>query len=152
MELTLQGLRIEKQLAEISESEIEKVEYKPLYCLSVTDELFYSSMREILTPYLEMGDNLPIVSKIEFIGTIGYMNNVIREETSNGTVRYYSYIDKDHYYILDEVEALNNKIATWNQANGNLTRIYELFQLQGANIIFKDSLQNQTLSLKKIQP
>lgn len=145
-DLIIQGLKIERKIAEIEEPKEDTIsESMILFCTTIFDDIFSESMRSILIPYIEQGEEIPVISKLEFIGQIGNMQNVIREETTTGLVNYYSYIDDENYYILNENDALENKIALWKLMSGNLTKVYEQFQKQGLD----KSSSNMTLNLNK---
>ena len=144
--LIFQGLAIEQRIAEIYSQEEPKNDIKPIYSLGIFEDNIFDDIDQITSfCYLEYGVILPI-SKFEYIGTMGNMTNVIKEQNSMDQVRYYSYIDNNNFYICDESEAITNKLATWQHINGNITRIYEEFEKKGA--VTKKPTSERVLQLK----
>jgi len=145
--LIYQGLAIEQKIAELDNQEdIKMPEISPIYSLGVFEDLLFDDLDQIVSfCYLEHGVLLPI-SKFEYIGNMGYMTNVIKEQNSMGQTRYYSYVDDTSFYLYDEEEAVLNKLVTWHHINGNISRLYDKFKKKGAPV--KNDTSKKVLQLK----
>ena len=138
--MIIQGMMIEQKMAALQEDVVpETVSLPKIYSLGLNEELFFSSPREIVSYYLDEMGIVPTISRFEFIGEMDYMKNVVKEETTDGLINYYSYIDKDNYCVFSLNAAISSKIGQWIHINGNITPLYVELQKRGADMDFGTS-------------
>ncbi len=133
--LILQGMMIEQKIASMP-TEVNTESFPTVYSIGLYEDLFFSTAKEIVSYYFDEMEVIPPISKFEFLGEMDYMKNVVKEETTDGIITYYSYLDKDNFYTFSLDDALNSKIAQWKHINGDITRLYVELQKRGADIDF----------------